>query len=134
MLPPNRGDKIVLGEHEFSTLVSLTDSEHSIGLMGQPWPPPIMTFAFNNRSIRKFWMKNTPSPLDIVFIRNAEIVSIERGEPESTRSVGPDVAVDYVVELPAGTCHAKGISVGQPAKIRLSTQTIAQRIKQGDRA
>ena len=128
LLPKHNGDKITLGEHQFETLVAVSDEEQAIGLMFQKWPPPIMTFPFAKRSVRKFWMKNTPSPLDIVFVRANEIVGIETGEPMSTRCVGPDQPVDLVVELPAGTCEAKGITVGQLVKPKFSIQTVARNL------
>ena len=127
-LPKNNGDKIILGDHEFSTLVAVSSNEQAVGLMFQKWPPPVMTFPFEKTSIHKFWMKNTPSPLDIVFIRNNKIVAIEHGEPLTTYAVGPNIAVDLVVELPSGTCESKGICVGHSARRKFSLETLARSI------
>lgn len=63
-----------------------------------------MLFVFERSKPQKFWMKNTPVPLDIIFIgRDGCIVNIvESTTPLSNqryRSKGP---VKYVVEVRAG--------------------------------
>jgi uncharacterized membrane protein (UPF0127 family) len=57
-------------------------------------------------------MKNTQTPLDIVFCRTNHVVGIFKGEPFSTKLIGPDEPSDLVVELPAGTAASLGLSVG----------------------
>ena len=130
MLPKNNGDEIMIDYHVLPTLVAVSQDEQQQGLMYQQWPPPIMTFPFAKKGVHKFWMKNTPCPLDIVFVSNGQIVAIEHGEPMSTQCVGPDKAVDMVVELPAGTCRTLGISAGQPVKPRFSLSTVARSVLQ----
>lgn len=66
-------DIIVLGKNKFETLVARTPLEHLRGLMFKEWPPPIMSFPYSDAGIKKFWMKNTPSPLDIIFCYAGEI-------------------------------------------------------------
>lgn len=99
----------------FSTLLALSEKEQSIGLMNQEWPPPIMSFVYGSPKINKFWMHNTPSPLDIVFCYNDKVSQICYGEPYSTAMIGDNTFSNLVIELPHGTVESSGIKVGQSA-------------------
>lgn len=123
----NHPDTISIKGQIFPAVVAVTSEEHSRGLMYQKWPPPIMVFPYKRAERRRFWMHNTPSPLDIVFCRSNCVVGIFRGEPLSTKLIGPDVPADLVVELPAGTVANLGLSVGDyvgfsPTKMTLERQ------------
>lgn len=96
----------------FPTLIAITEAEQHRGLMFREWPPPIMSFPYNKSATRRFWMKNTISPLDIVFCNSNCVVGIFRGEPMSTKLIGPDRPTDLVVELPAGTADKLGLQIG----------------------
>jgi uncharacterized membrane protein (UPF0127 family) len=95
----------------FPTLLAISEDEQATGLMGELWPPPIMSFIYAHPQINRFWMKNTPSPLDIVFCRNGKIAEICKGEPHSTAMVG-NIFSDLVVEFPYGTVATSGIELG----------------------
>lgn len=118
-------DQIVIGENVIGTVVAITEQDHVRGLMFKPWPPPVMTFPYKTAEVRKFWMKNTPSPLDIIFCRAGEVISVFMGEPGSMRHIGPDEPVDLVVEMPFGMAQALGIGPGQSVKLCQSISTIA---------
>jgi len=111
----------------FQTLVAVTEEEQSNGLMYQKWPPPIMSFPYKRATPRRFWMKNCGTPLDIVFCRGNCVVGIFKGEPFSTKLVGPDEPTDFVVELPAGKAASLGLAIGDyvgfsPTKITAERQ------------
>jgi len=120
-------DKVVFGKHELPTLVAITEDEQVQGLMYKSWPPPIMSFPFKQSKVRKFWMRNTISPLDIIFCRGNKVISIISGEPLSLKQVGPDEPCDLVVELPKGTAENIGITAGSIVKLQLSTNTLAKK-------
>lgn len=122
-------DRIIFGNNSLTTLVALTDEEQRRGLMHQPWPPPIMCFPYRNPAIRKFWMKNTTSPLDIVFCNAGYVVSVIKGIPLSLNHVGPDFPVDLVVELPAGTAKSLEIMAGTKVKLVYGLSTLARKIE-----
>jgi uncharacterized membrane protein (UPF0127 family) len=121
-------DIVKIKDKEFQTLVAITPEDHSTGLMYKSWPPPVMCFPYNNAAVRKFWMKNTISPLDIVFCNKGKIISICFGEPLSTKMVGPDRPSDLVIEFPAGTTKTFGFGIGDEVNLALSKQTIAKSI------
>ena len=103
---------IYVNNNVFHTLLAISHEEQEKGLMGQSWPPPIMTFVYNEPKINKFWMKNTPSPLDIIFCSNGKVSQICLGEPNSTSIIGDDDYSDLVIELPRGTVLSSGIKIG----------------------
>ena len=96
----------------FPAVIAVTEAEQLRGLMFQEWPPPIMAFPAVTASYRKFWMKNTISPLDIVFCRDNKVIGVFSGEPLSTALVGPEEPSGLVVELPAGYAAKLGLVVG----------------------
>ncbi len=73
-----------------------------------------MLFVFGSDGPRSFWMKNTPLPLDIIFINAAKrVVSIAANTTpyslESLPSAGP---AKYVLEVNGGFCARHGIAAG----------------------
>ena len=73
-----------------------------------------MLFLFPAESVQTFWMKNTPIPLDMIFIgSDLKIVGIARDAvpfSTTTRSVG--VPSRFVLEIKGGLAKQKGIEVG----------------------
>lgn len=108
--------KVNIGGHIFDTELALTTYEQEKGLMNER-APKVMSFIYSAPTINKFWMKNTPNELDIVFSCNGQIINICRGEPFSTRLIGDDRPSDFIVELPAGTIQSKGIKIGDPIQL-----------------
>lgn len=125
-------DKVYIGKHAFDTLVAITPDEHMTGLMNREWPPPVMTFPYKKAEIRKFWMKNTISPLDIIFIKSNKVAGIYEGKPLSLQMIGPDEPTDMVVELPLGTVAKLGISIGDNVKLCYSVQTAVRKMTYGN--
>jgi uncharacterized membrane protein (UPF0127 family) len=59
------------------------------------------------------WMKNTPLPLDIIFVDEAgRIVYIANAKPLSEEMLGPLTPVETVIEIAGGRAAALGITVG----------------------
>lgn len=96
----------------FPTLLAISEEEQSRGLMHQEWPPPVMSFIYTTPRINKFWMKSTPSPLDILFCHKNKVSEICFGEPHSTHMIGSNLFSDLVVELPHGTVSSSKIKIG----------------------
>lgn len=77
-----------------------------------------MIFLFPAESDQTFWMKNTPIPLDMIFInRDLKIVGVvEQTAPFSldSRSVGRPS--QYVLEINGGLTRRMGIEVGNAVR------------------
>lgn len=103
---------IFIHNNVFPTLLAISSDEQAKGLMYEEWPPPIMSFVYAAPQINKFWMANTPSPLDIIFCYEGKVSQICKGEPLSTKIIGAEKYSDLVIELPFGTVNSSGIKVG----------------------
>ncbi|MGA7145044.1 MAG: DUF192 domain-containing protein [Desulfobacterales bacterium] len=77
-----------------------------------------MLFVFQQLKPRKFWMKNTPISLDIIFIgRDGCIVNIaESTTPMSEKHYRSDGPIKYAVEVSAG--FAKHFEIDSSTCIR----------------
>jgi len=73
-----------------------------------------MLFIFPSESEQQFWMKNTPLPLDMVFIgADRRIVGIVADtRPFSTNPLGVSAPSQYVLEVHAGFCATHGVAAG----------------------
>ena len=108
-------------EAAFEVEVADTPSKREMGLMyrRELAADHGMLFIFPDESVLTFWMKNTPIPLDMIFIgSDLKIVGIVREAVPftlSARSVG--LPSRYVLEINGGAAPKRGIEVGD--KIRL---------------
>lgn len=107
------------GESRFSIEVADDSNERSMGLMFREDLPSDrgMLFVFETTRTVGFWMKNTPLPLDLIFIgEDGKVKAVRRGEPQSEAVIASDAPVRFVLELNAGTAAAKGIADGDLIK------------------
>ncbi|MEM8703916.1 MAG: DUF192 domain-containing protein [Pseudomonadota bacterium] len=102
--------------HQFTVEVAVSAPERSRGLMFREEMAADhgMLFIFEAEGDRYFWMKNTPLPLDIIYIDAAgKIVSIAADTtPFSEQTIPSGAPAKYVLELNAGTSAERGIGVG----------------------
>lgn len=118
-------DKIIICGNEYNTLVALTEEEQNSGLMFKK-VPTVMCFPFKEAGLHKFWMHNTPLPLDIIFCKAGKVVEICSGVPYSLDFVGPNSLTDLVIEVPAGTAARDNIKIGDNVKLKHSVKTMAR--------
>jgi uncharacterized membrane protein (UPF0127 family) len=74
-----------------------------------------MLFDFQQEGLQVFWMKNTPLPLDMIFIKaDGTISSIaENAVPFSEEPIPSSEPVRAVLEINAGKSRALGITEGE---------------------
>jgi uncharacterized protein len=126
MVLPVDPDPIVIstakGEVNISVEVTDTAVEHARGLMFRPPLPQGrgMLFVMENEEEQQFWMKNTPSPLDLIFAaKDGVIVSIKKGEPLSVASISSGKPAKFVLEIAQGESARLGIQPGDRMRHRL---------------
>jgi uncharacterized protein len=89
------------------------DSARARGLMQRRSLPARggMLFLSNEEKIQSFWMKNTPLPLDLVFIgADSSVLNIvERTLPFSESTIVSTAPAQYVLEVRAGFTARNGI-------------------------
>lgn len=122
-------DFIKIGDIQLYAKVAVTPEEQSKGLMGVIWPPPIMVFPYRKAGVKKFWMKDTPSPLDILFCKDNKIIAIKKAKPFCLDLIGPSDDADLVVELPSGMADIINASVGKELYIKYSVTTLGKIFK-----
>lgn len=72
-----------------------------------------MLFVFEQTGPVGFWMKNTPMPLDLIFIgENGRVQAVLPGEPFSEAVISPGTPVRFVLEVKAGMAEKAGIGEG----------------------
>lgn len=99
-------------------LVEIADTEdrRRLGLMHrtQLAKDSGMLFVFDHPDRVMFWMKDTPLPLDIIFLSEELVVLYieENTIPFSTAIITSPREVKYALEVPAGYCAKKQIHPG----------------------
>lgn len=96
--------------------VAETEEQQSRGLMFRDRLPEGrgMIFPFRAPRFASFWMRNTPEPLDIIFIRaDGTIESIaRRTTPQSLASIESGEPVIAVLEIAGGEAERLGLAPG----------------------
>jgi len=103
------------GEKKFTIEVADDQSERSNGLMFRRTMDDThgMLFVFEQTQPVGFWMKNTPMPLDLLFIgQDGKVRDILPGVPFSEAVISPGEPVRFVLEFKAGTAEKFGIKDG----------------------
>ena len=91
----------------FTVEVADNDKLRSLGFMGRTDIPEGtgMLFIWNDEAYRNFWMKNTPSSLDIIFFdKNGYFINVQENTiPYSLDNIPSLKPSKYVLELIAGS-------------------------------
>ena len=91
----------------FRVEVADNDKLRSLGFMGRTDIPEGtgILFIWNDEAYRNFWMKNTPSSLDIIFFdKNGNFINVhENTIPYSLDNIPSLKPSKYVLELIAGS-------------------------------
>jgi len=105
--------------------IANTPSKITRGLMGRKELDENsgMLFIFETENYQPFWMKNTLTPLDIIFVnKNFEIVDIKKDfkpcvqkDCESYLSKEPAL---YVIEVNSGWCNKNHVQLGDKVVVR----------------
>lgn len=80
-----------------------------------------MLFIFDRSHVPIFWMKNMQFPLDIIWIKDGQILSMHTKVPPPAGgelpTYSPNEPVDWVLEVPAGTAEQRGWQEGTLVQI-----------------
>jgi uncharacterized protein len=108
------------GTHDFWVEIADDEAERERGLM---FRPPLeadrgMLFEFESSQEQSFWMRNTPSSLDIVYIDpTGSIVSIaHNATPYSETPIPSNGAANGVLEVRAGRMDEIGAKPGDKVR------------------
>lgn len=102
--------------HQFQVEIADTEAEREKGLMfrREMAPDHGMLFIFDRPIRVMMWMKNTPLPLDMLFIDGSgKIVDLhERAIPFSLDTIAARRKASYVLEINGGTVDRLGLAIG----------------------
>jgi len=104
--------QIKIGSQAFVVELAVSDQQKIDGLSNRPSLPAGqgMLFVFKPSEEISFWMREMKFPLDIVWVRDGQVVGVEQNLPVPAEGTQPgDLttypspgAVDYVLEVTAG--------------------------------
>lgn len=113
-----------MGNQIIQLEVAETPEQQQMGLMYRPALPDDrgMLFPFDPPQSVRFWMKNVPVALDMVFLYQGKIQAIASQVPPCQTNpcptYGPDERVDQVIELRAGRAAELKLQPGDPVTIQ----------------
>lgn len=129
MLLPVDPEPLVIetGEGERSFTIEVADDpvERERGLMFRESMGDAhgMLFVFEEQRDVGFWMKDTPMPLDLIFIaQDGTVKAIKQGEPFSEAVISPGQPVRFVLELKAGTAAKNDVVDGDKVRHKAISQ------------
>ncbi|MEM9136070.1 MAG: DUF192 domain-containing protein [Cyanobacteria bacterium P01_F01_bin.42] len=123
------GATALIHDNQVALEVAATPEQQALGLMHRPdlGDDRGMLFPFEPPRPAAFWMKNTLMALDIVFLREQQVVTIHADVPPCKTPTCPTYPsngpVDQVIELEAGQAQRLGVAVGD----RIEVQFLAPR-------
>jgi uncharacterized membrane protein (UPF0127 family) len=119
--------RITISGHEFEVWVARSAQERNLGLMhveASRLAPTAdgairgMLFVFDSEQPRSFWMKDTPTALDIAYMKaDGTIVTILTMAPFDTSSYPSGEPAKFALEVLAGTFDDLGIAEAEQAII-----------------
>lgn len=123
LLPFKGNTTVTINGHKFELTVADSQEEKEIGLSETNSLPQEkgMIFLFEKPAYYSFWMKNMKFPIDIIYIKNDQIVTIQNNvkppkEEENPLVYTPTEPSDKVLEINAGLAQKYGFKKGDSVK------------------
>lgn len=103
-------------KHAFATELALTAAQRQKGMMFRDKiaPDQGMLFIFKDSDFRRFWMRNTLIPLDIIYLKaDGSIINIvANAEPRTDTGRASKGKAKAVFEIAGGRAEELGIKAG----------------------
>jgi uncharacterized protein len=126
--------ELTAGDHCLQVYVARSAEERAQGLMHrrEMAPDEGMLFVCGTRKILSFWMKDTPLPLSIAFLReDGTVLKIADLEPHDLEGESSEHPVRFVLEVNQGWFEERGLGPGAkfegPAFMATNGEVSAQR-------
>jgi uncharacterized membrane protein (UPF0127 family) len=107
--------QLTAGDHQLSVYVARSAEQRAQGLKHRRELPPGegMLFVCDTHRVLSFWMKDTPLPLSIAFLReDGTILKVADLEPHDLEGESSEHAVRYVLEVNQGWFAERGLGPG----------------------
>jgi uncharacterized membrane protein (UPF0127 family) len=120
-------EKVVIetrsGPRTFRLEIAADAAARETGLMHRTHlaPDAGMLFDFKISLMAAFWMKDTPLPLDLIFVRADGIISTiaANAVPYSTAEIQSAEPIRAVIEIRGGTARRLGIAPGDRVRCKI---------------
>ena len=118
--------KIKIGETEIMVEVAKSDAKKHNGLSEREKLDVGvgMFFVFDSASKYSFWNKDMLFPIDIVWIKDSQVVDVSENMPDFKTSPNYTVTsqseANFVLEVNAGFVKEKNIKIGDKVEVQLS--------------
>lgn len=113
---------LTLLRHRFVIELADTEMKRNKGLMGRVnlASDHGMLFVFGVPALSPFWMKGMKFPIDIIWIASDRVIgAVENAMPDDGKALYyPPHAVDYALEVPAGTVARLDIRIGTSVNLK----------------
>jgi hypothetical protein len=115
--------RVTIGVHVIDAEVADTPARQQRGLSGRPTLPAGqgLLFVYEEPDLRGFWMPDMHFDIDIVWIREGQIVHVESDVPHVVPGAlpvyRPPEPADLVLEVAAGTARRLGWQVGDAVEV-----------------
>jgi len=110
---------VKIGNVTMKAAIPTTMEGKRLGMMGARFNSGFQCMVFQFEDIRRsFWMKNCIIPLDMIFVLDGVVSSIEHMCPPCNADPCPSYKGmgQEVIEVMGGTCKQLGITVGDTVK------------------
>lgn len=113
----------VIHDHAVDLEVAATPEQQALGLMYRAdlGENRGMLFPFDPPRPAAFWMKNTLMALDIIFLRDQQVVTIHANVPPCKTPACPTYSsngpIDQAIELEAGQAQRLGVEQGDRIQV-----------------
>lgn len=119
----NYSHKITIGKKSLQIEIADTPAKLSRGLSGREslCPDCGMLFVFDKPLVPSFWMKDMKFPLDIIWIKDDQVIGIISDLPPLKSNAKPiyyhsPQPINYVIEVNSGWAQSRKIKIGDRVK------------------
>lgn len=116
---PTAGAHVTVRDRRIAVEVADTPESRRQGLSGRPSlaEGTGLVLKWERPEVVAIWMPDMNFPIDVVFVRDGQVLAVYADRqpcpPEGPcPTFGPRVAVDWVLEVPAGSAKAWGLVAG----------------------
>jgi uncharacterized membrane protein (UPF0127 family) len=115
---------VSFGARAIPVEIADTDESRRVGLSGRDSlaPDTGLVLAWSSPEYVGIWMPDMHFAIDVVFVRSGKVVAIyPDAQPckpgGECPTFGPEIAVDYVLEVPSGSTARWGLIVGDAMQL-----------------
>lgn len=124
--PPLGTGTVTIGDTTIAVEIATTTEQQNLGLSYRESLDENtgMLFVYERLVLPSFWMYGMNFPLDIIWIRDDEIIGIEANVPTPEDPTNPqemyrpEKAVTAVLEVNAGWTETHGVEVGDKVEVK----------------